>query len=49
MGTCNNVKKLLDGQVWQAILTKKVDLDSRKIPSISDGARELLKVIFFAH
>lgn len=32
-------------QVWQAILTKKVELDSRKLKStISDSARDLLKV-----
>ena len=31
-------------QVWQAILTKKVELDSRKLKStISDSARDLLK------
>ena len=32
-------------QVWQAILTKKVDLDSRKLKStISESARDLLRV-----
>jgi hypothetical protein len=34
-------------QVWQAILTKKVDLESRKIRNaMSDGARDLLKASF---
>ena len=32
-------------QVWQAILTKKVDLDSRRLKStISESARDLLRV-----
>lgn len=32
-------------QVWQAILTKKVDLDSRKLKStITESARDLLRV-----
>jgi hypothetical protein len=36
-------------QVWQAILTKKVELDSRKLKStISDSARDLLKVSLYS-
>ena len=32
-------------QVWQAILVKKVDLDSKQAQAMmSDGARDLLKV-----
>ena len=32
-------------QVWQAILVKKVDLDSRQAQAMmSEGARDLLKV-----
>ena len=33
-------------QVWQAVLTKPIDLDSARIrQQMSDGARSLLKVL----
>ena len=35
-------------EVWQAILVKKLDLDSSWVKqSMSEGARNLLKVLFF--
>lgn len=37
-------------QVWQAILVKKVDLDSPAVQNMmSDGARDLLKVRSCSH